>query len=77
MKIPTSMAFVKENNKEDIEPIPIPQFLLSVVILTRQLDSDQETSQRQCGCQLTPLCCAARLGRSKQLQKPGAEQALG
>ena len=22
MKIPTSMAFVKENNKEDIEPIP-------------------------------------------------------
>jgi len=22
MKIPTSMAFVKENNQEDIEPIP-------------------------------------------------------
>jgi hypothetical protein len=22
MKMPTSMAFVKENNKEDIEPIP-------------------------------------------------------
>ena len=71
MKMPNSMAFVKESNKEDLSPFhPILQFLLFVVDLTRQLDSDQETSQQQCRCQLTLLCCAARLGRSKRLQTP-------
>jgi len=69
MKIPTSMAFVKEIIKKILSLLhPILQFLLFMVILTCQLDSDQETSQWQCGCQLTLLCSTVRLGRSKQLQ---------
>ena len=63
MTMPNSTAFVKESNKEDLSPFhPILQFLSCVVDLTCQLDSDQEISQQQCRCQLTLLCCAARLG---------------